>query len=60
MKIICEMTDLISGEGNASSAWGLPIRDVDTFKNLTDSQFLVRVLGPKHMGYGVSKAVILL
>ena len=38
---------------NASEAWGLPISNVDTFSNLTDSQFLVRVLGPKHMGYEV-------
>ena len=39
---------------NTSEAWGLPISNVDTFSNLTDSQFLVRVLGPKHMGYEVS------
>ena len=38
---------------NTSEAWGLPISNVDTFSNLTDSQFLVRVLGPKHMGYEV-------
>ena len=38
---------------NTSEAWGLPISNVDAFSNLSDSQFLVRVLGPKHMGYEV-------
>jgi hypothetical protein len=36
----------------AEEAWGLPIRDPD-LHNLSDAQFLVRVLGPKHMGYQV-------
>ena len=38
--------------GDNEQAWGVPVTDLD-LSNLSDIQYLSRILGPRRMGYQV-------
>ena len=39
-------------DGDNDHAWGVPVRDLN-LTNLTDAEYLARILGPRRMGYQV-------
>ena len=46
--------DSVDG-GDNEHAWGVPVPDQD-LANLSDAQFLSRILGPRRMGFEVRRS----
>ena len=57
MEDMLENMTTVDSDGDNDHAWGVPVRDLN-LTNLTDAEYLARILGPRRMGYQVYDCVI--
>ena len=52
MEDMLENMTTVDSDGGNDHAWGVPVRYLN-LTNLTDAEYLARILGPRRMGYQV-------